>query len=347
MADPEHYPRTPEITPAASPSVTPSLLRRNMITRPSPLMHVVSHHLEALQERDGNGVETPPPAYPGNVVKTFDNEELLIDDLPPPPSYEAVSDVEDHDDEPASTWAPINPAREDVIDSAQAGQTEPSNNSDTDYDSNGLVMLAHSNRQCSYTRRVETEQDDEICIQCIENSEIDGSTAGVGRQSSEGDLRGRYTLLATASSETANTCQHSQSQPLRRRQLPPERAACDRCKSGGACHNHNTNTRDKKRKNFSTHKDRSFSVPSLASRHENSNSSRPSRSHTSNNQSPITRVRSLFTRQRSNHFNRIQPNESGNEADNHNETVSTESNSARNSRIYVDIEQNRTGSAHL
>ena len=346
MADPEHYPRTPEVTPAASPIVTPSLLRRNMIIRPSPLMNVVSHHLEALQERDGNGVETPPPVYPGNVVKTFDNEEFLIDDLPPPPSYETVSDVEDHDDEHASTWAPISSAQEDVIDSAQTDQTEPSNNLDTDCDSNGLVMLEHANRQCSYTRHIETERDEELCIECIENSEIDGATPMVGRQSSEGDLRGRYTLLANAAPAIANSCEHPRSQPLRRRQLPPEHAGCDRCRSGGAGQNRNTNTCNKKRKNFSTHKDRSFSVPSMASRHENTNSNRPSRSHTSNSQSPITRVRSLFTRQRCNHFNRIQPNAFGNEADNHIDTVSTESNSARNSRVYVDIEQNRAGSAH-
>ena len=337
MADPEHYPRTPEVTPAASPIVTPSLLRRNMIIRPSPLMHVVSHHLEALQERDGNGIETPPPVYPGNVAKTFDNEEFLIDDLPPPPSYETVSDVEDHDDGHASTWAPISSAHDDVIDSAQADQTEPSNNSDVDCDSNGLVMLEHANRQCSNTRHNVTERDEELCIQCIENSEIDGVTARTGRQSSEGDLRGRYTLLANASPAIANFCEYSRSQPLRRRQFPPEDAGCDRCSSGGAGNNRNTKTCGKKRKNFSTHKERSFSVPSLASRHESSNSNRPPCSCTANSQSPITRVRSLFTRQCSNHFNRIQPNASGNEAEN----------SARNSRVYIDIEQNRTGSAHL
>eukprot|EP00794_Sanderia_malayensis_P005157 gene5157-5807_t len=106
MADPEHYPRTPEVTPSASPAVTPSLLRRNNI-RSLTFVHDTTHHRESLEEVETNGNTTPPPPYPGNVTgATAEVDEVLVADLPPPPTYEMVSDSEELSDTARATPKP-------------------------------------------------------------------------------------------------------------------------------------------------------------------------------------------------------------------------------------------------
>lgn len=317
MADPEHYPRTPEVTPSASPNVTPSLLRRNM-PRPSPLTHRTGHTLDSLEEVDNNGVETPPPPYPGNVQDLFNNDDLLIEDLPPPPTYEMVSDTDDHDDA-LQTWAPIasqtdtivggsvercqvgselqGDSSTPVISAATSTATQVTSCDDDRNSFNSGDDATHRRRE----RRHQRENSDQMCLQCIENLDV---AEELRRGLLEGDLRGSYSLLRTSPVDaTSPRCNHEVS--FNRRKSP------SRCGRRGQSSDDREVHERKKKSRFGNESERSFSVPSLEQRGEHPDRNAASASVVRRSPSGS---RSFFSRRTHPHnHNRVQPNNSDSE----------------------------------
>ncbi|XP_065071121.1 uncharacterized protein LOC135695857 isoform X2 [Rhopilema esculentum] len=305
MADPDHYPRTPEVTPAASPAVTPILPRRNLI-RPSPLHYDGTPHLESLEEDEWNGVETPPPPYPGNAAPSFE-EEILIRDLPPPPTYEMVSDNEEHE-ESVPSWAPSDLRVEPTILATTEAHSSSSNNSESTStqvttcessccSSNGLVRLGTPSGDCrsSFTRL--PHRDEVLCLRCIEESVPE---VRIRRQRSDGSMHENYLLLRDDGHERSLRCPHTQ--PLRRRKSSYECGVNDDI-------NANTDiTCDKREaKWLQARKERCRSVPSLSQRSE---TAVHRRRNVFTNHSPLT-IRSLFGRHNHNHnSNRVSPRNS-------------------------------------
>ena len=304
MADPEHYPRTPEVTPAASPVVTPSLLRRSG-AHATPLVHHSNiHHLESLEEVENNGVETPPPPYPGEngeVCNSDVSESVLIEDLPPPPTYAMVSDSEEHIS--LHTWAPIDSEEYIMIDRSvdrrfvdSRDQNESSFNSSgtatqttcCEDNVNGATVNQDTTRARCRGGAIDSHANDDLCLQCIENS---ATARHAARVTSEGGSRGDYSLLRTDPENDEVHCSHHNFNRFSRR---GHSAGNMRSRSG------------KKTSRFKGFKDRSLSVPSLNNRTERSDCEA---NHTPVSQhSPLT-LRSLFSRRNQSHtHNRIQPN---------------------------------------
>ena len=300
MADPEHYPRTPEVTPSASPVVTPSLLRRNTV-HSTPLVHC-RHPLDSLEEVVDNGVETPPPPYPGgneepSIIDT--DEELLIDDLPPPPTYAMVSD-----NESLNTLALAFSEEHVVVDGGicmpsvdSRGHNETSDNlvrtttQTTSFDENfDSTSATHDppRTRCRGSEFDSSHVNEELCVQCIEDSV---TVRHAPRGISDGGARCDYSLLRTDLENNAVFCTHNSSNRFSRRGN-----SADSMRSRGG----------KKVPRLKGHKDRSLSVPSLNNRNERSDSVA---NHTSVGQSSPSGLRSLFSRRNQPHIqNRIQPN---------------------------------------
>lgn len=309
MADPQHYPRTPEVTPAASPVVTPSLLRRSM-AHATPLVHHSNiHHLESLEEVENNGVEnndveTPPPPYPGENGELCNSdviESVLIEDLPPPPTYAMVSDSEEQTS--LHTWAPVDSEEYIIVTRGIDGrfvdcrdQNEPSLNSSStatqitscEENLNGDIVNQDTARTHCRGGAVDSHANDELCLQCIEQS----ATARQGtRVTSNGESRGDYWLLRTNPENDEAHCNHHNLNRFSRRGY-----SVDNMRSRGG----------KKTSWLKGYKDRSLSVPSLNNRTDRSDCEA---NHTPvSGHSPST-LRSLFSRRGQSHIhNRIQPN---------------------------------------
>lgn len=346
MADPEHYPRTPEITPASSPVVTPSLLRRSIV-HPSPLIHHTSHPLDSLEEVDNNGVETPPPPYPGNVQEIFDNKNL-IDDVPPPPTYEMVSDNDEIDDS-LQTWAPIESEVDFMVSSSLARPTVdidesvelPSNTTSTttqvtscDSDSNLSSERREtdqlSNRGGAISRR---QSDESLCLQCIEDS---GALSVTQCESINGDLRGSYSLLRTGASDSSPHCSH-RGVSFRRRRKDSNRGK-GRMQSSDIREIHGKKSESRPR----GYTERSLSVPSLVSDHSDCVAS-----HIFNPRRSLGTFRHFFSRRNHSHNgNRVQPN-SGESEQSHSFEQPTQTGSPRNRNRILYIGDELSGSSHL
>ena len=297
------------MTPSASPAVTPSLLRRNLI-RPTPLIHHEGHPLDSLEEVTDNGVETPPPPYPGNIVELFNTDDLLIEDLPPPPTYEMVSDNEEHD-ESLHTWAPISSQEDVYVDRSldrrlveiEEQSDSPSNTASTATQ----VTTCEDDLSCLNGRQDAPPArcrdggnncgggGEGLCVQCIENSEID---CGTHRGRSDGDLRGSYSLVRTDPADSVPYCHHNVSFRQRKDFSCPSK----RTQSSDNRHSH-----DGKRSSWlKGYQQRSLSVPSLAQRAEHSDTS--TNRNIGSRHSPRA-LRSLFSRRSHSHNNnRVQPN---------------------------------------
>ena len=333
MADPEHYPRTPEVTPSPSPVVTPSLLRRSLAHSIHLLHNTNIHHLDSLEEVPDNGLETPPPPYPGGNEEAGDsenNDDVDIEGLPPPPTYAMVS--ENEEEQSLHTWTPVGLEEFPMIDRSVArfvasgdrsGSPDRSASTATNVTScednlnSDNITTEGATRTLARGEEIyDNHANEEFCMQCIENS---ADIPRTPRGASGGDLRGDYTLLRT---DNVNENSHQLSR---------------RGHSVDSMHRHS----EKRLSRFKGSKDRSLSVPSLHNRTEHSECGT---NHSAGRGNSASWLRSLFSRRNQSHMNnRVQPNNPGHEQSEPTEPSSeTDESTNRNVVVYIGDELSRS-----
>jgi len=334
MADLEHYPRTPEVTPSPSPVVTPSLLRRSLAHSIHLLHNTNIHHLDSLEEVPDNGLETPPPPYPGDNEEAGDsenNDDVDIEGLPPPPTYAMVS--ENEEEQSVHTWTPVGLEEFPMIDrSVDRGLVTFGDRSDSpersastathvtscedNFNSDNIANEGATRTRSRGDEIYDGHANEELCLQCIDNSVDVPQTP---RGASGGDLRGDYTLLRT---NNVNENSHQLSR---------------RGHSVDSMHRHS----EKRLSRFKGSKDRSLSVPSLHNRTERTECAT---NHAAGRGNSTSWLRSLFSRRNQSHMNnRVQPNNPEHEQSESTEQSSeTDESTNRNVVVYIGDELSRS-----